>query len=177
MERILIWVGGVCLLAWLLRIVSRKLEASKSNKAGERSDFYLRKVFMNVSEKEFFRRLLAQLGAEFIILSKVRIEDFIGVNRESLNFGEINSRRNRIKSSHVDFLILDLQTTRPLMAIELDGDSHNKASRKIRDQKFNQLYEEVGLKYWHVKVEADFESKIAEIKTQLKTSVSIKVNK
>jgi len=70
---------------------------------------------MNGSEKKFYRLLQRNLIAEFIILAKVRVEDFVDVNKQGLSFGEMTGKRNQIKFYHVDFLICDLKTTQPLL--------------------------------------------------------------
>lgn len=106
------------------------------------------------------------LGEQFIVLSKVRIEDFVGVKKEiekNIEWG----LRNSIKSKHVDFLICDRASTKPLLAIELDGVSHNDANRKIRDQFVDELYGAIGLPIEHVPVGGDFLEASQKIKSVL----------
>ncbi|MCK5490270.1 MAG: DUF2726 domain-containing protein [Candidatus Pacebacteria bacterium] len=79
---------------------------------------------MNASEQALYINLQKNLSDTFIVLSKVRIEDFVKVKTgiaKNKRFGF----RNKIKSRHIDFLICDLATTKPILAIELDGASHN----------------------------------------------------
>ncbi len=127
--------------------------------------FYLKKNIMNSSEQALFINLNKQLGSEYIILSKVRTEDFIGVDKNSgLPRNEIFGLRGRIKSRHVDFLICDSNGMKPLMVVELDGKSHDRDKRKERDEYLDRVYTDVGLRYVHVRVGSNFEKEAEEIK-------------
>jgi very-short-patch-repair endonuclease len=64
---------------------------------------------------------------------------------------------NKIKSKHVDFLIWDLVESKIVLAIELDGKSHNGATIKKSDSFKDEMYEAVGLQLERVKVGSSFE--------------------
>ena len=133
------------------------------------SAFYKkRKNVMNPSERMFYLILRNALSNKFIVLSKVRIEDFIDVRSLSEIWKDKQSLRGKIKSRHVDFLICDLLTTEPLCAIELDGYSHENFIRKMRDEFIDGLYKYVDLPVRHVKVGSDFANEVEEIKNILK---------
>lgn len=129
--------------------------------------YYLKDKTMNDSEKSLFNILNRRLGDRFVVLSKVRIEDFIGVKREGISKSKHFGFRNKIKSRHVDFLICDKETTKPLMVVELDGASHRNTSRMTRDDNLDDMYKNINLKHKHVKVGSMFEKEVEEIKNNL----------
>ena len=136
-------------------------------------EFILEKRLMDKREFTFYEMLKEKIGYHnYIILSKVRVEDFIRVNRV-LPGNEVFGLRNQIKSRHVDFLICEKETTKPLIVIEIDGKSHNTPSRKERDEKLDKIYEEVSLPYTHVIVGEDFEKDIERIRKYLNPSFNL----
>jgi hypothetical protein len=124
---------------------------------------------MNSSERQLYLLLKQQLGENFIVLSKVRIEDFIDVDQSISSWGDRQSYRGFIKSRHVDFLICDM-TTRPLLAIELDGNSHFKLKRIERDNLVTDVYAEAKLPLKRIRVGSDFARNVEEIKNLLNPS-------
>lgn len=127
------------------------------------SIFQKRNRVMNTSEHKLFEELQKVFSVEYIVLSKVRIEDFVETRNGNGKYGA----RGRIKSRHVDFLICDKITTAPLLAIELDGGAHNKASVKERDSFVDELYRSISLPIHHIHVGEDFEHMVAEVKSSL----------
>ena len=113
---------------------------------------------MNDSEQALYINLQKTLANDFIVLSKVRIEEFIFASYK---------KRNEIKSRHVDFLICDIRTTEPLLAIELDGLSHLSPVMVDRDQFVDELYNSVGLPFIHVLKDDNFEKEAEKIKDLL----------
>jgi len=169
MEKFILFIFILALLLFAAKIA---INYFAKKKAKEWTPFYLKQSTMNNSEQAFFINLNKQLGLEYIILSKVRIEDFVGVKRERLSKGERFGFRNRIKSRHVDFLICDLNTTRPLMVVELDGSSHNNYKRRERDNRLNEIYKEINLEYEHIKVGSSFEEQAGKIKERLMNKIN-----
>ena len=122
---------------------------------------------MNESEQALFINLLQALGNDYIVLSKVRIEDFVDVSKGAMK----NSRwslRGRIKSRHIDFLICNRATTKPLLGIELDGKSHNDPIRQNRDQFVDELYKTINLPIQHILVGENFSESAQNIKNGLR---------
>ena len=158
----LIWIILFVIGIVLIKIFFEKIKFKKSVLG------YLKKErVMNTSEQALYINLQKTLGDKFIILSKVRIEDFVEV-KSDLARNKFNGLRNRIKSRHVDFLICDLATTKPLLAIELDGASHKNIDRIERDKFVNNLYGEINLKVEHVLKGSDFLEEATKIKNILK---------
>jgi hypothetical protein len=59
--------------------------------------------------------------------------------------------RNRIDRKHVDFVICEARTMQPLLAIELDDASHERADRIARDAFVDRVFEVAGLPLLHVR--------------------------
>lgn len=111
--------------------------------------YYLMKSVMTQYEKllysileEFCRKY------RFVLLSKVRLADFIQPQHQ-------NDKRtyyywfNRISAKHVDFLVCELNTIKPLCAIELDDYTHRYSDRQERDEFINNVYRSIQLPILH----------------------------
>jgi very-short-patch-repair endonuclease len=94
----------------------------------------------------------------------VRLADFIEVLPASR--GE-RIWFNKIKSKHVDFLVWDLVESKIVLAIELDGRSHNGAAVTKSDNFKNELHETVGLRLERVRVGSSFEEEAARLVSSL----------
>lgn len=66
------------------------------------------------------------------VFGKVRMEDVIGVQRD-LSQSAYVSARNRIKSRHLDFVLIEPTSSWIICAIELDDASHNQAGARLAD--------------------------------------------
>ncbi len=110
-------------------------------------------LFVNRAEQAFFHALIRALPSGFHLHSKTRLEDIVQVKR-SIS-GEARWRlRGRIKSRHVDYLVTDGQGA-PKVAIELDGESHNKMAQNADDLK-DGIFSAAGLPLIRVKTGENF---------------------
>jgi len=116
---------------------------------------------MNKSEFMLFKELQKQLGGKYLVLSKVRMEDFVHV-KKGLERKKSYGLRSRIKSRHTDFLICD-RHTKPLVAIELDGYSHNSKKSQKADKFKDRVYTYIGLPLIRIHVGEKYELKVREI--------------
>lgn len=116
------------------------------------SNYSARDSFFNSSEKRLYKILQDELGEKYNILSKVRVEDLIESSSKSYSY------RNRIKSSHIDFVLLDKNTYKIVSAIELDGASHNNHSTEQKDVFKDELFKRVNMPLHRVEVGSDFVS-------------------
>jgi len=165
MESTILLVVVIIVIIFIKEIIARK-----KNKA-DLSMYRKKERLMNDSEQALFINLQKSLGDECLVLSKVRIEDFVEVDKSmALNYRNAWSLRGRIKSRHVDFLICDFATTKPILAIELDGKSHLNSARQDRDKFVNELYSTIGLPVKHVNVGDNF----LELSQEIKEIISVK---
>ena len=96
------------------------------------------------------------------MLAKPRLEDIIQVKPKLPNPKQRFSLRARIKSRHVDFLLIDDQG-RPCMAIELDGKSHSRKQAAAGDALKNGLFEASGVPLRRIITGEDFNAHAAQI--------------
>jgi hypothetical protein len=160
----------VLLFAWLWTTRRKPDFKAPETKAFNPAIFYnfsLRpSLFVNQSEQALFAVLYKRLTPQYRVFSKVRLEDIIGVKPHRGDAQTAWSLRGRVKSRHVDFLIVTPQGA-PLMIIELDGRSHQSAAAKRPDAFKNGLAKAVGLPLRRVTVGQDFHGFVSKIKTEL----------
>lgn len=96
----------------------------------EHLPYRLRDDFLSPAEFSFYKVLAATLGPRFIIQSKVRLADIFFVSGRN---NEYMTYFNKISQRHVDFLVCDADTMKPLLGIELDDASHRREKRQKRD--------------------------------------------
>ncbi|GGX56047.1 hypothetical protein GCM10011309_00960 [Litorimonas cladophorae] len=123
-------------------------------------------LFVNASEKAFFYALLCHLPPGIYPQSKVRLEDIIGI-RKGLPYKESQSLRGRIKSRHIDFLIIDIEG-RSRLAIELDGKSHTSKRAIENDKVKTALFMAAGIPLRRIRVGENFDHIAATIGAELK---------
>lgn len=156
------------MFVFLLIVVAIKPFLRRSGRSVDFSLYRKKDRVMNESEQALFINLQKTLGDRYIVLSKVRIEDFVEATHEVGGYGA----RGRIKSRHVDFLICDRATTQPLIAVELDGKSHRGEDQQKRDRFVDELYKTIGLPIYHVPVGSNFLECAQAINETLKNPVS-----
>ncbi len=111
------------------------------------------RIMTNV-EAKFFRSLQQAVHGDFLIFTMVRLADLLRVADEASN------KRmwfNRIVAKHVDFVLCDVGSLQPLLAIELDDASHERADRQERDKFLEDAFEGAGLPLLRIKIAADYD--------------------
>src|SRR5690606_12101418 len=107
----------------------------------------LKPYFFSRTEQALYLELRKQLRDTYAIFSKVRIPDFIDVDVDKYrDKSRWQSHWNRIKAKHVDFLLCDPVSLKPLIAIEVNGKSHDTEKMVARDEFVRKMYETVGIK-------------------------------
>lgn len=91
-------------------------------------------------ERRFYDALLNDLDEEFRVFAKVRLVDIIWLTNEPKNKWR---HLNRVLSSHIDFVICDVEQHIPLVGIELDDSSHNRYDRRESDKYKDSLFAHV----------------------------------
>jgi hypothetical protein len=127
--------------------------------------------------------MLAQMAGKSappMMLAKLRLADVIEVDRAKLpaRAAEASDKRdmrwqtaqNRINAKHLDFVLCDPVSTRPVLAIELDDRSHERADRVKRDEFVDAALREAGLALVRVRVSDAYAP--AEIARQLLAALS-----
>lgn len=118
-----------------------------------------------LSKAEFsFYKILYNICLELdvTLFTKVRVADIIKV-------GKIENRQtyfNKIKSKHVDFVLCNTQTLKPIVCIELDDKSHNNNDRNNRDKFMDEIIGIAGFKSLHIKCSYSYNRQLLKEKIQ-----------
>jgi hypothetical protein len=107
-------------------------------------DFYpykLTQSLLTASEKAFYVALMLAAGRRYAVFAKVRLADLC----QDLDRWADTAAFNQVSSKHVDFVLCDARTYRPVLAIELDDRSHLRANRRDRDAVVDGIYRTMGL--------------------------------
>lgn len=123
--------------------------------------YRLRDDFLSPAELAFYRVLVTSVDADVSVLTKVNLADlfFVSQPRENASY------RNRIDRKHVDFVLCDAATMRPLVGIELDDRSHDAAKRQERDRFVERVFETAGLPLQRVPLRSAYS--VTELRSML----------
>lgn len=116
--------------------------------------YRLRDDFLSPAEQNFFLVLKATVSDWALICPKVSLGDLFYA--QTGDSGRNQSYRNKIDRKHVDFLLCDPQTARPLVGIELDDKSHQRPDRQERDQFVDRVFAAASLPLVHVPVQSHY---------------------
>lgn len=119
--------------------------------------------FISPAELNFFFNLKAVVGDSAQVFSKVKLSDLFYA--KTGDFGRNRSYNNRIDRKHVDFLLCDPKTLKPILGIELDDKSHQRADRQERDDFVNHVFEAAKLPLMHISVQRSYSQ--SELKYKL----------
>lgn len=127
------------------------------------------------AEKQFFSVLQNIVADRYLIFSQVSILEILSP-AGGLDTRTRYSAHNRIQAKHIDFLLCEKETIRPLIAIELDDSSHyTQQDRIARDNFLNEAFASAGLPLLHIKtsshynpdtIQADINSVLDKVENQ-----------
>ncbi len=116
---------------------------------------------LTAAENRFYLVLIKAVENKAVIIPKVGLQDVFAINdRENYR-----SFRNRISTRHIDFLICEVNTLRPMFGVELDDSSHNKAETQKHDLFKNMVFEAALLPLVRVPVKQNYH--VEELKAVL----------
>lgn len=110
---------------------------------GNKFPYAQRDDFLSVSEFSFYKILDQVIDKRYIVCPKVGLQDVFFVTERDRS--KHATYLNKINRKHVDFLICDRETMRPIFGIELDDSSHQRQDRMDRDDFVNELFKSAGL--------------------------------
>jgi hypothetical protein len=154
-------------IKWLfIKLISpiRTGGSAKAVTVEKQKEYKKKATVMNDSEMALFHALIGGLSDKYFVFPKMRIADILDIVDGSGYY----KRRNDILPKHIDFLICD-EWMKPLLAIELDGSSHNKLSRITQDVLKNDVFQDAGLPLQRIKVGGNFKHIVSELRENLKT--------
>ena len=132
--------------------------------------YRVRDDFLSPAEFSFYK-ILSSLGeTRIIVQSKVRLADVFFVSRPNENMTYFS----KIAQKHLDFLICDSVTMKPLLGIELDDSSHKRDDRQERDDFVEKVFQVAGLPLLRLPVQREYNTReiAAQIAPFLKDKIS-----
>lgn len=144
-------------------IVDLLVGESKSSTQSPEFPYQLRDHFLSPAELSFFAVLKQVVGNRAALCTKVGLGDIFWVKKDDPSRYRIYT--NKIDRKHVDFLLCDPATMRPLLGIELDDKSHQRQDRIERDAFVDQVFKAAGLPLLHIPVKRTYV--MAELAAQL----------
>lgn len=152
MEYILI---GIIVVLFVLLLLSKK-----KSSAIEKLPFQYKKrtYFFTKNELKFYRDLVKETAdLNVVLFSKVRLADIIEPKEKGEKW---QSQFNRIKSKHVDFVLCEPISIKPILVIELDDSSHERADRQERDSFLDKALAQAEIPIIHTKNSSGIREKI-----------------
>ena len=104
-----------------------------------------------------------------VVLAKVSLGDLFYV--KSGDNSEFRTYTNKIDRKHVDFLLCDAKTMKPIAGIELDDKSHQREDRKERDEFVEKVFQSARLPL--VRFPAKFAYSTNELSAALKPYLNV----
>lgn len=97
---------------------------------------YKKKYLFTKNEFYFYKQLQKIAESKNLLpLAKVRLADFVEVNNKS----DYMKYFAKIRSKHIDFLLLNKETLKIVVAIELDDNSHSNEKDEFKNKLFEQI--------------------------------------
>jgi predicted RNA-binding Zn-ribbon protein involved in translation (DUF1610 family) len=154
-------------------IIDRILDflSQRDDKAPAQAEFpYLvRDDFLSPAEQSFYLVLKSAVSEWALVCPKVALGDLFYA--KSSDPSKFRTFTNRIDRKHVDFLLCEPRTVKPLLGIELDDKSHQRADRQKRDEIVQQVFSAAKLPLVRVPVRPAYA--VAELNTLLRQHVAL----
>ena len=117
------------------------------------SSYKLQPALFSKAEINFYRAFMEYKKDTNPVFAKVRLADVFSPSGKGKAY---MSDFNKISAKHVDFLVCDKETMKPLYAIELDDKSHLSEKAKKRDDFVGKLFAQTGLALVRVQARKDY---------------------
>lgn len=153
-----------------LSVIFHILKRSQKETTSKVLPYRLRDDFLSPAEFSFYKVLSSLVGARLTIQSKVRLADIFFVARPNENVAYFN----KIAQRHLDFLVCDSVTMKPLFGVELDDSSHKRNDRQERDEFVESVFKVAGLPLLRLPVQREYNSR--EIAAQIAPFASDKIS-
>lgn len=126
-------------------------EAPKSASMPENLPLRTKQYFFARSEAAFLATLEQTLPAGYRVFPNVRLNDLFLITTKDAK--QKQGAYARLRDKHVDFLVVALPEHRPVVAIELDGASHDNDKQQYRDAVKDVAFRSAGLPLVRIKSE------------------------
>jgi len=138
----------------------------KGDKSSNKQEYpySVRDHFLSPAEHSFFMVLKSAVSDSALISIKVGLGDlFYAKSRDGSKYRAFT---NKIDRKHVDFLLCDPKTVRPIAGIELDDKSHQRSDRQARDEFIENVFRVSNLPLVRIPVKHSYS--VAELQALLR---------
>src|SRR6266480_2019529 len=125
----------------IIAVVSVQLISKNAKRSSKSSAIYRygrKDFFMNRAEHEFFDVLIDVVGNGYYVFPQVHLSTIL---EHRIKGQDWRAAFRRINGKSVDFVICDKAYIKPLLAIELDGRSHDVEAVRQRDVDVERIFE------------------------------------
>lgn len=160
----LIIFGAMIIIGIVLQIIiNNKGNKSKSTKCDYTNAYKSVDSLLTKAELSFYDCLESVCNELNVILfAKVRMADLVEVTTKENKMTYFN----KVKSKHIDFVLCDIKTLKPLVCLELDDKSHNRNDRVERDNFIDEVLINVGYKVIHIPCKYNYNKQDIKLKIQ-----------
>lgn len=164
MEGILILGVILFIVGSVIQFVRRKSGAKEEKK--EWLPYIKKQYLLTPTEHKFFNILEKAIENRYYIFPQIVLSNIVLLKgRGSFKGGY----RNRIDKKTVDFVLFDKQDISPVLVIELDDYTHNRDSRRKRDEKVDKILNRCNIPIIHTPF-------ISEEKLRLQINLKLKIS-
>lgn len=141
-------------------VVLLKIAIAFLNKRKKQDILYLKKdSLLTEAEKYFYSVLKDVIADNYLLFPQVSLLEILSVPK-GFNQKAHYSALNKIQAKHIDFLLSEKETTRPLLVIELDDSSHLRSDRIARDRFLKEAFASANLPLLRVKVASQYDHEL-----------------
>jgi len=139
-----------------------KVNEGKGDKISEDEilPYRVKDDFLTDAEYSFYKTLKLSVGEKAIICPKVGLKDIFFIGKQTGN--NYMKYFGKIAQKHVDFLLCDPNTMKPILAIELDDARHTSKKSYERDIFIEKLYKDANFKL--IRISSMSEYSVADLK-------------
>jgi ssDNA-binding Zn-finger/Zn-ribbon topoisomerase 1 len=155
-------VIGLLIICFIVVVLRKDTEVTKDNEI-EKLPYKVSDSLLTDAEASFYHSLRLYVGDRAVICPKVGLKDIFFIGKGA---GKDYMRYyGKISQKHVDFLLCDPVSMKPLCGVELDDISHTQKKRQERDLFVKKVYREANLKLIRVSAKSGYTQ--TEIETAL----------
>ncbi len=115
--------------------------------------------YLRRDELSFLRLLQQKIGSDYDIIPQVHLSDIVSVKN---NVRDHDNLYQLLGQKSVDYVIFSKKDLTPLIAIELNGESHLAYNRKNRDKVVEGILSKVEIKFLPVQADEYFNDEVVE---------------
>jgi len=131
--------GAFCFVILLILLKYKYPNSSSDNQY----NYIAKKCLMTQNEFKFYTTLKQTVIGKYDVMTKVRLIDIVKINENTARRRIV--AKNKVKSKHIDFMLIDPADGAIKYAIELDDYTHNYKNAQKNDDFKNILFEQIGI--------------------------------